>query len=195
MLTGKQITERLDQLYEHIAHRPRSVIAAGAGLGVTLALAVTLPRLPAAAPAQSPAASPSAAPLQSGGALEPLAVVGAYNAASIAAAATGDASLVLPFFTADSREPDAIRAEFARRAAHDEQHQSSLVRWGVAEQRIRGSSASIVTQEVWDDQVFRGGERVDSRRGTIVRIRYSLSRTSVAAPWRIQTIKSTTVVP
>jgi len=195
MLATRHVTEQLERLYMYAAHRPRSVIAAGVGLGIALVVAVTAGQLPSAALAKPVAAGPTAVPVGPSVERDPLAVVAAYNAASIAAAASGDVSLVLQFFAAGSSEPQVIHAEFARRAARGEQHRSSLVRWGVAEQHIQGSSASIVTQEVWDDEIFRNGERVDTRRGTIVRIRYSLSRTSAAEQWRIHTIDSTTVMP
>lgn len=207
MSNTQHLVELADKLYERISRRPRSLVACGAGLGVALSVAVTAGRLPTASrhtPSGSSSAAATTAPtavatapaaVGQAASAEPLAVVGAYNAASIAAAATGDVSLVLPFFADGSREPEAIDAEFARRAARGEQHRSSLVRWGVAEQQIFESSASIVTQEVWDDQIFRDGERIDSRYGTIMRIRYSLERAAPSAPWRIQTIHSTVVVP
>lgn len=195
MPTPHYATERLDAVYAQAARRPRTLIAAGAGLGLALAFGVTAGKtsVPALVTARATAGSvASARPMQEH---EPLAVVGAYNAASIAAAASGDAAPVLAFFADDSGEPDAIRVEFARRADNHERHRSTLVRWGVAEQAVRGNSALIETQEVWDDQVFRDGERVDSRRGTTMRIRYRLSRTGASAPWRIQAIDSSTVIP
>jgi len=126
---------------------------------------------------------------------QPIAVIAAYNAASIAAGVNGDHTMMHAYLAERSTVRTDIATEYARRARHNERHHASMVRWGVVDREQTERRARIVTQEVWDDVVVVAGSVVDERRGSLSRVTYDLVRHTTTEPWRIVAIKSEVIVP
>ena len=105
---------------------------------------------------------------------QPLAVIAAYNAASIAAGTSGDRTLMDPYLLVESPVRQEIATEYARRERLSERHHAQLVRWGVVDHEEADGHARIVTQEVWDDVIVVAGSIVDERRGSLSRVTYDL---------------------
>ena len=125
---------------------------------------------------------------------EPLAVVGAYNQASIAAALLGRADVIAPYLASDGAAWTEVLAEFARRATRAETHEPTLTRWGVLREEITGDTAKIETQEQWDDITRVGGHIVSSRRGVLTQNTYELRRAATGGRWQISTVTSVSVI-
>ncbi len=124
---------------------------------------------------------------------EALAIVAAYNAASITAGLQGRPDILATFLDPDGVAWRQIQVEFARRAQNAEIHDSTLVRWGILRHSLADSTARIETQEQWDVVVRVGSTVVNSQHGILTRNQYSLRRTS-AGGWQITEITSTVLV-
>jgi hypothetical protein len=122
-----------------------------------------------------------------------IAVIAAYNQASIGAGLLGRSDLLAPYLTPDGEAWQQVQAEFARRAQRGETSDASLVRWGVLSSVVAGDTALIETQEQWDVITSVGPSVVSSRRGALVRNRYHLRRTAAGA-WQIAEVETTPVI-
>jgi hypothetical protein len=123
-----------------------------------------------------------------------LAVVAAYNQASITAAVLGRVDTMLPFLAPDGQTWAEIQAEYQRRAARGEAHEPALIRWGVLRIAVAGESATLETQEQWDDITSVGGHIVASRRGILTRNTYTLRHFPSTGSWLITDVATTTLI-
>jgi hypothetical protein len=127
-------------------------------------------------------------------AVEPLQVVAAYNAASIAAGRTGDVTVLYPFLTPTGAAKQAVQAEFERRSQRLEMHAPELVRWGLVRSDVSETQAMVETQEVWNDQTLIGGVVTGAERNMIFRHTYHLLRQDPTQPWLIERVDTMPVV-
>lgn len=125
---------------------------------------------------------------------EILAVVAAYNQASITAAALGRVDVMAPYLAPDGPAWADVQAEYARRATRGETHEPTLTRWGVLHADVTGTTARIETQEQWDDVASVGGEVLSSQRGMLTQNTYTLRRNTTNGRWQITTVTSITVI-
>ncbi len=123
-----------------------------------------------------------------------VAVVAAYNQASITAALLGRADIMAPYLAPDGAAWTEVQAEFARRATRAETHEPTLTRWGVLREEITGDTARVETQEQWDDITRVGGQVMSSRRGVLTQNTYELRRAATAGRWQISTVTSVSVI-
>lgn len=124
----------------------------------------------------------------------PLAVVTAYTAASITAAQTGQVTLLAPYIAADSTVWRRITTEYERRAAVQETHQPTLLRWGIVQQTTTAISATVELQEHWDDVRLRPGQAAVTRQNILQRVRYRLQRPSATDAWQIAAIETQVIL-
>ena len=189
----------LDRLLAMLLRRPRAIQLLGVALGVVLAVLALRPLvqpglLPAAAaPIEvSPAASTPIEPTNDDAAV--LAVVTAYNQASITAAVLNTTEPMAPLLAPDGDAWAEVQAEYARRVARGETHAPALTRWGVLAVSVQGDTATVETQEQWDDITSVGGAVIASRRGILTRNVYTLQRSAAGARWQIAAVTSTTLI-
>jgi hypothetical protein len=160
---------------------------------------------PAELPAESVASSsgasipvPVAAPLEqstaNGGEEDVLNVVATYNQASIAAAVLGRPDPMTPYLAPDGKTWAEVQAEYQRRATRGETHNPALSRWGVLQIVVDADTATLETQEQWDDVVSIGGQVVSSQRGILTRNSYTLRRSPSLGRWLITDVASTTLI-
>jgi hypothetical protein len=123
-----------------------------------------------------------------------LGVVTAYNQASITAAVLNTAEPMAPYLAPEDSAWASVQAEYQRRARRGETHDPALTRWGVLRIAVNGDTATVETQEQWDDITSVGGVLIASKRGILTRNTYDLRRSSGAEGWRITTVASTVVV-
>ncbi len=189
----------LDRLLSILLRRPRATQLLGVALGVVLvALALRPLVLPgpvpvAAAPVEvSPAAGTQIEPASDDAAA--LTVVAAYNQASITAAVLSTTEPMTALLSPDGSAWAEVQAEYARRAARGETHNPALTRWGVLAISVQGKTATVETQEQWDDITSLGGAVIASRRGILTRNVYTLQRSAAGARWQIAAVTSTTLI-
>ena len=189
----------LDQVLAALLRHPRMLQACGAALGIVLvALALRPLVLPgpvpaAAAPVElSPAASIQIEPTDENAAV--LAVVAAYNQASITAAVLSTTEPMAPLLAPNGSAWAEVQAEYARRSARGETHAPALTRWGVLAISVQGDTATVETQEQWDDMTSVGGAVIASRRGILTRNVYTLQRSLSEVGWQITAVTSTTLI-
>lgn len=125
---------------------------------------------------------------------EPLAVVAAYNQASITAALLGRADGMAPYLASDGTAWAEVQAEYQRRAARGETHAPTLTRWGVLQVAVAHDTAQVETQEQWDDITSVGGVVISSRRGILTHNTYELRRVAPSGRWQITTVTSVSVI-
>jgi len=125
---------------------------------------------------------------------EPLAVVAAYNQASITAALLGRADAMAPYLAPDGTAWTEIQAEYQRRATRGETHEAALTRWGVLREELTGDTARLETQEQWDDITSVGGAVVSSQRGILTHNTYELRRATTSGRWQITTVTSVSLI-
>jgi hypothetical protein len=194
----------LDKALGRLLARPRALQAAGIVVGLAI-VALTLRPLiwPGASPPVQATAAEQAAPALSTPApqltpgeldAEVLNVVAAYNQASITAAVLGQVDAMAPYLAPDGRAWAEIQAEYQRRAARGEAHDPALARWGVLRIAVAGDTATIETQEQWDDITSVSGQVVTSRRGILTRNTYTLHRSPMINRWLITDIATTTLI-
>ena len=189
----------LDRVLATVLRHPRLLQACSAGLGVVL---VMLTLRPLALPGHIPAAAtPVAVPPASGTQIETagdeaalLAIVAAYNQASITAAVLNTTEPMAPLLAPDGSAWAEVQAEYARRAARGETHAPALTRWGVLAVSVQGNTATVETQEQWDDITSVGGQVIASRRGILTRNVYTLQRSESGTGWQIAAVTSTTLI-
>lgn len=122
-----------------------------------------------------------------------LAIVTAYNQASITAAIVGRTDSMAPFLAPDGEAWSQVQHEYARRAERGESHQPTLARWGILSIAVQANTATVETQEQWDDFVTTGGIVTSSQRGIVTRNVYVLRRDQQLG-WQIITVASTLVI-
>jgi hypothetical protein len=122
-----------------------------------------------------------------------LAVVAAYNQASINAGLLGRVELLEPYLARDGEAWREAQAEYERRQQRGETSDASLVRWGVLRLEIQGDIATLETQEQWDVLTSMGPTVISSQRGVLVRNHYELQRTEADA-WQIVGVETTPVI-
>jgi hypothetical protein len=191
----------IDWLLGWLLMRPRVLQAMGVCLGIGLVGLTLQPLLPSVAstalqvePAQTATTtSPSAA--QAGSTEQAaIALVAAYNQASITAAVLGRADVMAPYLAPDSSAWAEVQAEYSRRATRGETHNPALTRWGVLQAVVSGNAATVETQEQWDDLTSVGGQVISSRRGILTQNVYELRRVSTAERWQIATVTTTSII-
>lgn len=123
-----------------------------------------------------------------------VAVVAAYNQASITAALLGRADVMAPYLAPDGTAWNEAQAEYERRATRAETHEPTLTRWGVLQATITGDTAHIETQEQWDDITSVVGQVISSRRGILTHNTYELRRAATGGRWQITTVTSVSVI-
>ena len=123
-----------------------------------------------------------------------VAVITAYNQASITAAVLGRPDVMAPYLAPDGRAWADVQAEYARRSTRGETHDPTLTRWGVLRMEIADDTVTIETQEQWDDIASVGGAVISSRRGILTRNVYHLRRAPAIGRWLITTIVSTPMI-
>ena len=193
----------VDRLLSGLLARPHTLQIAGLLLGLVL-VAITLralpplggPRLPAAPGAAHEETTAVSAPT-----MEPdtaaqaaIALVAAYNQASIAAADLGRADGLAPYLAPDGAAWAAVQAEYARRAARGETHDPALAHWGVLRAAVDAEHATVETQEQRDDRTIVAGQVISSRRGILTRNIYTLAHAHDAGGWMITTIMTEVVI-
>jgi hypothetical protein len=125
---------------------------------------------------------------------ELVAVVAAYNQASITAALLGRADVMAPYLAPDGTAWAEVQAEYERRARSAETHAPTLTRWGVLREEVTGDSARVETQEQWDDIASVGEAVISSRRGILTHTTYELRRAATSGRWQITTVTSVSVI-
>src|SRR6266545_7410958 len=75
-----------------------------------------------------------------------VALITAYNQASITAAVLGRADVMAPYLASDGQAWADVQAEYARRSTRGETHNPSLTRWGILRIEIADDTATIETQ-------------------------------------------------
>jgi hypothetical protein len=148
----------------------------------------------APAPIPAPSLAPLAQGAASGDAEEVLNVVAAYNQASITAAVLNRVDVLAPYLAPDGTTWAEVQAEYQRRATRGETHDPALMRWGVLRTAVDGDTATVETQEQWDDVMSVGGQAVSSKRGILIRTNYTLRRSPSLKRWLITNVASTTIV-
>jgi len=195
----------LDRALGGVLRHPRILQWIGALAGLVLALlalrpvfiplpgtrADDTPRAEAASATPNRAADP-AAPRSSEAAI--VAVITAYNQASITAAVLGRADVMAPYLAPDGQAWADVQAEYARRSTRGETHNPALARWGILRTEIADDTATIETQEQWDDIASVGGAVISSRRGILTRSVYHLRHAPAIERWLITTIVSTPII-
>jgi hypothetical protein len=193
----------LDRALGRLLARPRALQVAGIVVGLAL-VALTLRPLvwPGQQPAQATAAEQAAPTLPTPAAqltsgerdAEVLNVIAAYNQASITAAVFGRVDVLAPYLAPDGTTWAEVQAEYQRRAARGEAHDPALTRWGVLRIAMAGDTATVETQEQWDDITSVRGQVVASRRGILTRNTYTLRRSASMDRWQITDIATTTLI-
>jgi hypothetical protein len=196
----------LDRALGRLLAHPRALQLAGLVVGLAL-VAVTVrplawPSVPHVVPANATgvaqalvAALPTPASTEPGERdAEVLNVVAAYNQASITAAVFGRVDVLTPYLAPDSQTWAEVQAEYQRRAARGEAHEPALTRWGVLHIAVTGDTATVETQEQWDDITSVGGQVLTSRRGILTRNTYTLRRSPNENGWLITDVATTTLI-
>ncbi len=189
----------VDGLLVYVLRWPRAIQLGGVVLGVVLAVLALRPLvLPGSAPLSGAeiAAAPTSGVLTEAPSDREtvLAVVAAYNQASITAAVLNTTEPMAPLLAPDGSAWVEIQAEYARRATRGETHAPALTRWGVLAVSVQGNSATVETQEQWDDITSVGGAVIASRRGILTRNVYTLQWSASGARWQIAAVTSTTLI-
>jgi hypothetical protein len=196
---------RVDRALGQLLGHPRALQLAGILIGIVMVALTLRPLLwpveaPAAPTMSSSGASipvPATAPLAQPAANreeEVLNVVAAYNQASIAAAVLGRPDPIASYLAPDGKTWEEVQAEYQRRATRGETHNPALSRWGVLQIVVDGDTATVETQEQWDDVISVGGQVVSSRRGILTRNTYTLRRSPSLNRWLITDVATTTFI-
>jgi hypothetical protein len=197
----------LDRALGGLLVRPRALQLAGLVVGLAI-VALTVrpliwPSAPHAVPmnttavalAPVPALATPAAPLATGERDRAvLNAVAAYNQASITAAMLGRVDMLAPYLAPDGQAWAEVQAEYQRRAARGEAHEPALTRWGVMRIAVADDTATVETQEQWDDITTVGGQVAASRRGILTRNTYTLRRSQSMGSWLITDVVTTTLI-
>jgi hypothetical protein len=111
-----------------------------------------------------------------------LEVIAAYNQAEAQVAQTLRLDPIQPYLDPDGPLWKRRSDWLARRRATSATHATRLLRWaaGTVSVDAAGTSATITTQETWEDQAAGQLPRIAT-----VRVVYTLRRPNTQAPWRI----------
>lgn len=117
-----------------------------------------------------------------------LRVVAAYNAAESEVAQTLVLTPSLPLIEPGSPLAQRRAQELAQRQESNSTHATHLLRWAVGAITVdpAGTTATVATQETWEDQV---GSNLP--RTATVRVVYTLRRADAQSAWRIVDATST----
>lgn len=124
---------------------------------------------------------------------EVIAVVTAYNQASITAGVLGEPAHMVPYLAPEGAAWHQVDVEYQRREGRGETTDAALNRWGVLRIEVQRDTALVETQEQWDVVTSVGGEVISSRRGVLSRNSYQLRR-SASGQWLIVAIETTLLV-
>ena len=195
----------LDRLLNRVLEHPRALQFAGILVGMVMISLTLHPLIWPTAPEHTSASStasqragaealPAPSDLPSPGDADVLNVVAAYNQASITAAVLGRADPMAPYLAPDGTTWAEVQAEYARRATRGEAHDPALTRWGVMRIAVDGDTATVETQEQWDDLTSVGGQVVSSKRGILTRNTYTLRHAQSMGSWLITDVATTTLI-
>src|SRR5689334_10104445 len=192
----------VDRMFGRLLTHPRALQWMGMLVGllmVVLALSPLVfsslgPAAPATAPRLTSTLSAAQTVPDAPTDQEVLAVVAAYNQASITAAVLNKVEPMEPYLAPDDKAWAEIQAEYGRRATRGETHDPALTRWGVLNSVVDGERATVETQEQWDDITSIGGQVVSSRRAVLTRNRYELRRSPGLGRWLIITVTSSLII-
>jgi hypothetical protein len=184
----------VDRVLNQLLGRPRVLQGIGLVLGLAVVALALRPLLGSSSVAVVPVAVPVAQPAVIADHDAVLSVVAAYNQASIAAAVLGRADSMAAYLAVDGATWSLVQAEYARRATRGETHEPALTRWGVLRLAVEGNSATVETQEQWDDMTSIGGQVISSRRGILTRNTYTLRRAPDPTRWLITDVATTTII-
>lgn len=194
----RRVPQAIDLVLATALYRPRVLQFAGIALGAILAALALRPLvLPGPVPAttalveMTPAAGTQIGPTSDDATV--LAIVAAYNQTSITAAVLNSTEPMTPLLVPDGSAWAEVQAEYRRRVARGETHEPTLTRWGVLAVSVLDDTATVETQEQWDDITSVGAMVIASRRGILTRNVYTLQR-SPAAGWQIAAVTSTTLI-
>lgn len=117
-----------------------------------------------------------------------LAVVAAYNAAEAEVAQTLAITPIMPLLEPNAPLAQRRAQELTLRQRTHATHATRLLRWAIGAITIdpARTTATVTTQETWDDQI---GSQL-SRTAT-VRVVYTLRRADIQSAWRIADAQST----
>jgi hypothetical protein len=104
-----------------------------------------------------------------------------YNAAETEAAALLRIDPLTPYLAPEGPFAERRAAELAERQRRNAPHRSILVRWGIGQISIAGTTATVVTQETWSNQE---ASAVAPEQAT-VRVTYTLRWEDSAGRWLI----------
>lgn len=189
----------VDRPLSALLRTPRTLMATVAVAGLALTALTVLPLVFARSAPRSThemnvdQAAPPTAPADRPREEAVLAVIAAYNQASIAAGLLARADLLAPYLAPEGAAWRDVQAAYERRRARGETTDAALQRWGVLEVQVTGDTALVETQEQWDVVASVGGEIISSRRGVLTRNTYRLRR-SPQAGWLIVSVDSTTLI-
>ena len=194
--------DMIDRLIGRLLAQPRILQAIGGMLGLVMIVLTLRPLLLPKALSLQPTVATTTAPLarESPPALDTsaqqavIAVVTAYNQASIAAAVLNRPDALAPYLAPEGSAWADVQAEYQRRTGRGESHEPALTRWGILGVAIDRDSATIETQELWDDRTTIDGLLISSRRGMLTRNTYALRAAPDTGRWLITTITTTTVI-
>jgi hypothetical protein len=144
-----------------------------------------------APPPQATIATPSAT-VQSQDAVDPalaadatqqaiIATLTGYHAAETEAAARLSIAPLVPYIDPTSSFAAARAEQLAARRARQAPHQSTLVQWTIGAIKVESATATVVTQETWQN---REAGAVAAQYAT-VQMTYTLRRDSATGSWRI----------
>lgn len=189
----------VDRVLGRLLSYPRILQWTGVLVGLLLAILAVYPLVfPAplpAAPALPQVAASAAQTLPSLPADQVvLAVVAAYNQASITAAVLNKADPMTRYLAPDGQAWAEVQVEYQRRITKGETHDPMMSRWGVLKIAVDGATAMVETQEQWDDLTSISGTVVSSKRGIVTRNIYTLRRSPNLGGWLIMTVTSTLVI-
>jgi hypothetical protein len=191
----------LDTALTVLLARPRLLQVSAALIGIVLLFIALRPLLWE----QVPAAAPATEQLRPAARIVPtrqaetdeqaaLNIVALYNQASIDAGISGRPDGMAPFLAQDGRAWAEVQAEYTRRALRNETHDPTLTRWGVLAIAVHGDTATVETQEQWDDISSVHGQVLASKRGILTRNQYKLRRAAGAYGWLITDVTTTTII-
>jgi hypothetical protein len=195
----------LDRLLSRVLEHPRALQFAGKLVGMVMIGLTMRPLVWPSAPEHTPASStasqrsgaaalPAPSDQSSPGDADVLNVIAAYNQASITAAVLGRADPMAPYLAPEGTTWAEVQAEYARRATRGEAHDPALTRWGVLRIAVDDDTATVETQEQWDDLTSVGGQIVSSKRGILTRNTYTLRRMPGERRWLITHVETTTIL-
>lgn len=110
-----------------------------------------------------------------------IATIAQLNAAETQVAATLDIAPLTPYLDQDGPLLARRQAQLALRRARQAPHETRLLSWTVGEVAMRGGTATVATQEVWENR--EAGAAAPSR--ATVRVSYSLRRDETTGRWLV----------